>query len=128
MFKPSAADAEVRFEKTFSERFAELVGDTPYRDLEDKLHISKSTISAYILGSRSPKHPVLLSIARVYGVDPLWLMGADVPKHKNETPAETSEGMSEDRAYLSSKIASLSDDDIKALRTIVDQVLSLRGK
>lgn len=67
---------------TFAARFKELVGDTPYRELSDKLGISKSTISAYLNGTRVPKVSALTSIADAYGVDPMWLMGTDVPKHK----------------------------------------------
>ena len=66
---------------TFKERFAELVGEEPYRVVGPKLGISKATVGSYITGKREPKRPVLLSIAHAYGVDPLWLSGADVPKY-----------------------------------------------
>ena len=38
------------------------------------------------------------------------------------------EVLSEDKRYLVEKIMSLSDDEVRSLRTIVDQVLALRGK
>lgn len=69
---------------TFAARFKELVGDTPYRELSDKLGISKSTISAYLNGTRVPKVSALTAIADAYGVDPMWLMGTDVPKYKHK--------------------------------------------
>ncbi len=112
---------------TFAERFKELVGDTPYRVLADRLNISKSTISAYLTGERSPKVPVLKSIANSFGVDVLWLMGMNVPKYK-ETPDVSVEGMNEDRAQLIQTINQMSDDQVRALRAIADQVLSLREK
>ena len=112
---------------TFTERFKELIGDTPYRVLSDRLDISKSTISAYVTGERSPKVTVLKSIASSYGVDVLWLMGMDVPKYK-ETPDVSVEGMNEDRAQLIQIINQMSDDQVRALRAIADQVLSLREK
>lgn len=65
---------------TFKDRFSELIGDTPYRLIAEKISVSKATVSAYATGTREPKKPVLLSIANAYNVNPLWLSGADVPK------------------------------------------------
>lgn len=114
---------------TFQTRFAELVADEPYREVAEKLNISKATVGAYLNAKREPKRPVLLSIAAYYGVDPMWLMGADVPKYK-ETPdtALDVKGLPEDRRYLIERIMSLSDDEVRSLRAIVDQVLQMRGK
>jgi len=67
----------------FPERFGELVGEMTYREVGEKLNISKATVGAYLNGKREPKRPVLLSIAHAYGVDPVWLMGGDVPKYKD---------------------------------------------
>ena len=111
----------------FPTRFKELIGDVPYRQIGPELGISPSTISAYLSGRRSPKAPVLASIAHYFNVHPVWLMGADIPKYK-EAPVETDEGLSEDRAYLRDRINSMSDDEVRALRAIVDQVLALRVK
>jgi hypothetical protein len=38
------------------------------------------------------------------------------------------EDLPEDKRYLVEKIMSLTDDEVRGLRTIVDQVLALRGK
>lgn len=67
---------------TFAQRFKELAGEATYRELSDKLGISKSTICAYLNGDRVPKVGPLTAIAERYGVDPMWLMGSDVPKYK----------------------------------------------
>lgn len=124
----SVTPAEALWKTTFMERFKELVGDTPYRVLSDRLGVSKSTICAYLAGDRTPKVDVLKRIAAEYGVSTKWLMGMDVPKYEDETLAREGEGLSEDRAYLWNRITTLSDDEVRSLRTIVDQVLSLRGK
>lgn len=116
----------IQWVSDFPTRFKELIGDTPYRQIGPELGISPSTVSAYILGKRSPKTPVLGSIARHFNVHPVWLMGADVPKY-NETPADEGEGLNEDRAYLTNRIKSLSDDEVRILRGIIDQVLSMRN-
>lgn len=46
---------------------------------------------------------------------------------RKKAPAETDESLSEDKRYLVDKIMSLSDEEVRRLRTIVDQVLALRG-
>jgi len=44
-----------------------------------------------------------------------------------KAPVGTDESLSEDKRYLVDKIMSLSDEEVRRLRTIVDQVLALRG-
>jgi hypothetical protein len=78
-------------------------------------------------GARTAKASFLQRIADAYGIDVLWLMGYDVPKYK-DAPVGADGGISEDRAYLLDKVSSLSDEEVRVLRGIVDQVLSLRGK
>lgn len=113
---------------SFPERFKELIGDTPYRDVGEKLSISASMVSYYLSGKRSPKVQTVAFIANYYGVDPVWLMGYDVPKHKEETPDVSVEGLNEDRAQLIQIINRMSDNQVRALRAIADQVLSLRDE
>lgn len=72
-------DSDSRAQR-FASRFAELTDGATCRELSDKLGISRSTVWAYQKGTRMPKVHALNQIAGVYGVDPLWLMGADVPK------------------------------------------------
>lgn len=119
--------ADVQFVAEFKDRFAELIEGMTVVEAGKVLGISKATVSAYTTGKRSPKVPVLNSIAHYFNVDPLWLLGADVPKYK-KSPVENDEGLSEDRAYLLSRIDSMTDNEVRALRAIVDQVLSLRKK
>lgn len=118
--------AKVAYVSTFSERFSELTEGKTVVEVGELLGISKATVSAYKTGARSPKVPVLKHIANYYHVDPLWLMGMDVPKYK-ETPGKT-EGLSEDRQHIIDWVMQATDDEVRALRAIVDQVLALRGK
>ena len=75
---------------TFKERFYELSGESEktITDLAKELHVSYQTISAWRLGTRSPKEPTIIAIANHFGVDVAWLMGFDVPKNKS-TPQQT---------------------------------------
>ena len=113
---------------SFAERFKELVGDTPYREVSTKLNIGISTISAYINGIRTPKVPVLRNIADVYQVDPLWLMGYDVPKYKEAPKPLRLEDLNPDQLALAQAIADLTPAEVQSVRAIVEQVKNLRGK
>ena len=53
-------------------------------DLREKTHISSSTMSEYLKGTYEPKQDRLLVIAEALDVDPVWLMGYDVPMEKTD--------------------------------------------
>ena len=78
---------ETRYTKekvaTFQQRFKELCDSSPTTDtaLAEKLGVSKQTISSWKSGHRSPKKPMIVSIARFFHISVDWLMGFDVPKH-----------------------------------------------
>ena len=110
----------------FTERFNELMKGTTVTQASDFLGIGKATVSSYISGVRTAKPTFLQRISDAYGVDILWLMGYDVPKYKEETPDVSVEGLSEDRTQLIQIINRMSDNQVRALRAIADQVLSLR--
>ena len=65
-------------------------------DLCSKTGIPKSAMSQYISGAFEPKQDRLSIIAQALDVDPVWLMGYDVPmeREKENSPAkiELSEG------------------------------------
>ena len=53
-------------------------------DLCSKTGIPKSAISQYISGAFEPKQDRLSLIAQALDVDPVWLMGYDVPMEKEQ--------------------------------------------
>lgn len=53
-------------------------------DLCNKTNIPKGAISQYISGAFEPKQDRVYIIARALDVDPVWLMGYDVPMEKKE--------------------------------------------
>ena len=59
-------------------------------ELCEKTKIPKSAISQYVSGSFEPKQDRLFLIAQALDVDPVWLMGFDVPmeKEKKSSPSE----------------------------------------
>lgn len=66
----------------FRERFITLFEESgkTIKELSKDLHVSYQTISAWKLGTRSPKEPTVIAIAECFGVDVRWLMGFDVEK------------------------------------------------
>ena len=59
-------------------------------ELAEITGIPRSAISHYIKGSFEPKQDRVFIIARALGVDPVWLMGFDVPMEpeEKENPGE----------------------------------------
>lgn len=53
-------------------------------ELCEKTNIPKSAISQYISGAFLPKQDRTFLIAEALNVDPVWLMGYDVPMEKKE--------------------------------------------
>lgn len=66
-------------------------------DLAIKTGLSPATISQYRSGYSSPRSKKLQLIADVLKVDPVWLMGMDVPMEKNRSSEDLS---TEDREFL----------------------------
>lgn len=50
--------------------------------------IPKSSLSIYISGAYEPKQDRLYDMAKVLDVDPVWLMGYDVPMERKENTPE----------------------------------------
>lgn len=57
-------------------------------ELCEKTKIPKSAISQYISGAFLPKQDRIYLISQALNVDPVWLMGYDVPMEKKEEPVE----------------------------------------
>lgn len=75
---------------TFKERFGELFDESEKTTLElsKELHVSNQTISAWKLGTRSPKEPTVIAIANYFHVSVEWLLGFNVPKDYQPYGAE----------------------------------------
>lgn len=75
---------EIILEK-FAERFSALIkaNNTDVLKLAEKLGLkSKSTIYRYMNAEMAPKISTVKYAAEFFNVNPLWLMGYDVPKEK----------------------------------------------
>ena len=78
---------------TFQKRFSDLIesSDKTITAIAKDLHVSNQTISAWKIGTRSPKSPTVIVIADYFGVTVEWLMGFDVEKTKDEKEQNFSE-------------------------------------
>lgn len=85
----------------FKTRLREALANTQANVLAQNIGLSKQAISMYTSGKRQPKRPTIEAIARELGINPLWLMGYDVPKIiENLRSPRTSEVSDEDKAIL----------------------------
>ena len=64
-------------------------------ELCSKAKISKSTLSEYLSGRYEPKQDRVFILAQALNVDPVWLMGYDVPMEKKEEPKTKKDSPSE---------------------------------
>lgn len=58
------------------------------QELSVKANIGKSSISQYMNGSHAPSNLSAGKIAKVLNVNPVWLMGFDVPMTESEAAEE----------------------------------------
>ena len=66
---------------SFPERFSELTEQKTLQQIADYLGVSKTIVSNWRSGSRNPKSPTIKFIAEKFSVDPVWLLGGDVPRY-----------------------------------------------
>ena len=82
-------------------------------ELCSKAKISKSTLSEYLKGLYDPKQDKVFMLSQALNVDPVWLMGYDVPMEKKEasedkkiSPTELSEGEKVSAGQVVAKVGS----------------------
>ncbi len=71
--------------KTASERIRMLIDQKcggSQQVFADTCEVSKNSVSQWVNGVSAPGNMSAVKIARVYAVDPLWVMGEAVPMHK----------------------------------------------
>lgn len=70
--------------RIFAKRLSQLLNETDENTytLAKKLSLTPATISRYANGLMAPKVPTLYAMADIFDVNPLWLLGFDVPRAK----------------------------------------------
>ena len=69
-----------------------------------KTKISKSSLSEYLSGKYVPRQDKTFVIAQALDVDPVWLMGYDVPMEKKEQPEQKKIPPTEDQLSEGEKL------------------------
>ena len=85
MFQKPIESCAIRLKKALSIR------NMRQSELCEKTGISKSVLSEYIKGVYEPKQDRVFSIAKVLNVDPVWLMGFDVPMEEEDKKISSDE-------------------------------------
>lgn len=76
------------FKSIFHERInkALAIRNKKQIELSEATEISRAQINEYIMGKCKPKQDKLYLIAKALNVNPMWLMGFDVPMDEETTP------------------------------------------
>ena len=86
--------------------------------------IPKSSLSLYLSGAYEPKQDRLYEMARVLDVDPVWLMGFDVPM-KSKLPSPDKQELTEGERLILDLYDRLPEDKKKILIEMA-QVLKVK--
>lgn len=78
MSKLNAEIARVRVKELIDER----CGGSQQK-FADLCKVRKNSVSQWVNGISAPGNMSAVQISRVFGVDPLWIMGENVPKFKS---------------------------------------------
>lgn len=89
------------------------------QELADKSGVGKSSISQYVNGSHAPSNISSGKMGKVLNVNPMWLMGFDVPMRKELSPSSAEE----DKEFIK-KFSLLNDRDKKIVLNMMDSMLS----
>lgn len=104
-------------------------------DIVNRTGIPKSSVSMYVAGTRTPKQDKIAIIANAYNINPVWLMGFDVPmeKEKNDaynlgaTMADIVTGSDEDMSEVMeyySKISKLTKEQKECVYDFIDVLIA----
>ena len=76
---------------SFAQRLKEALRITKTKQIElsRAINIDKGTINNYLAGKYEPKQDRLEIIAKALDVDPVWLMGYDVPMEREKKTPDT---------------------------------------
>lgn len=80
-------------------------------ELCQKTKIPKSALSEYIKGLYEPKQDRLLILSEALNIDPVWLMGFDVPMEKdNKKDAPSEENLTESERVVLELFRAIPED------------------
>jgi len=87
--------------------------DISASDLSKRTGLAKSTLSCYMSGKRIPRQEQLAMISDPFNINPVWLMGYDVPMFNNAESNELAESL--DKFKLTTELGNISNDEMKMI-------------
>lgn len=100
------------------------------QELADKAGINKSSISQYVNGSHTPSNINAGKLGNVLDVNPLWLMGFEVPMFATQKNPGEAGGMAErESAYLRQlerRVRDFNEEDLRRLLAFAEKIYELR--
>lgn len=87
-------------------------------DIVNKTGIPKSSLSCWVSNTRSLRTNKAQIIADAYGVDPVWLMGFDVPMFKKDAKE-----LAREYFELEEKYKKLNDRDKQLILSMMDNMI-----
>lgn len=85
-------------------------------DLSKRLNVSRSTISQWVNGSVVPKRDRLVELSDVLHINPLWLMGYDVPLEPQNL---VTSDLTQDESHIIEAYRNASEDTKTAVRAVL---------
>ena len=96
-------------------------------ELSEKSKVSKSSISQYMHGIQSPSNLSSSAIAKVLEVNPVWLMGFDVPKEREAFLESRNARISAYAQYIAKIYDELPNSSKKELKNFAEYLKSKKG-
>lgn len=89
------------------------------QELADKSGVSKASISQYLSGSHAPSNISSGKMGKVLKVEPMWLMGFDVPMRKELSVHSATKDFE-----ILQKLSLLNDRDKQIILNLIDSMIS----
>lgn len=97
-------------------------------ELCEKTKIPKSAISQYLSGAFEPKQDRLYIISKALNVDPVWLMGFDVPMEKKKEVSQAERRLSEGEELMLEIFRRIPEDRQAAALELLRAALKMQQK
>lgn len=128
-------DIENKRPSTTAERLKERMKELELKqvDVIKLTGIDKGALSSYLSGKYEPKDKTIFKLAKALNVNEMWLWGYDVPKERQERPADEEitipASMDEKASFTADIVIRLGNDDlfcesVKLLYRLDDKKLS----
>lgn len=115
---------------SFKDRFNEALSIRQMKPIElsERTGISESTISQYRSGYAKPKDDKLVSISNALGVNPVWLMGLNVPMEVSESTQDIEIGYDTKKVAEAMQMFNIYENASPELKQGIDSLIELARK